>query len=91
MPILYFLEPYTEQGGGGDERMDAMHLSVFRSVSNRDRRNHSSLPRLRKLSTRFFSSKRLYDIHVKDLTDFYVESVTTHSIKIIIHVFITSG
>ncbi len=69
--------------------MDAMHLSVFRSVSNRDRRNHSSLPRLRKLSTHFFFQAR--DIHVNDLTDLYVESVTAHSIKMIIHVFITSG
>ncbi len=68
-------------GGGWDERMDATHLSVFHSILNHDRRKRSSLPYAFNC-TLFFSSMRLYDIHVNDLTDLYVERVTAHRIKI---------
>ncbi len=50
---------------GWDERMNLTHLSVLHFASNRARGKCSSLPRLRMLSTNFFfSSKRLYNIHV---------------------------
>ncbi len=38
----------------------------------------------------FFSSKRLYDIHINDLTDFYVETGTAHRIKINDHSYFHS-
>ncbi len=62
--------------------MDATHLSVFHSVSNRTRGKRSSLPRLRTLSTRFFFLRDCRTFMLLDLTDFYVDSVTAHCIKI---------
>ncbi len=67
---------------GRDEIMDATHLSVFHSVSNR--RKQLSLPLLCSLSTNFFLSQArdcmIFMLH--DLTDFYVERVTAHCIRI---------
>ncbi len=74
MPILDFWGPYAKLcvrvcvgGGGGAERMDEMHLSVFHSVSNRTHGRHTE-------ATFFFSS-------LCQETDFYVERVTAHHIK----------
>ncbi len=67
VPILDFWGPYAERGVGGgvcvgvcgwDERMDAMHLSVFHSVANRTRIAPYAF------NSFFFSTKRLYDIHL---------------------------
>ncbi len=66
---------------GWDERMDATHLSVFHSVSNRARGKCSSLSQLPTLWLFFFLSKRLNDIHVTWFDWFYVERVTAHRIK----------
>ncbi len=41
--------------GGSDERMDATHMSVFHSASNRSRGKRSSFPQLGTLSTCFFT------------------------------------
>ncbi len=41
--------------GGGYERMNEIHLSVFHSVSNRTDEKHLSLPWLAMHSTCFFS------------------------------------
>ncbi len=60
------------EGGGWDERMDAMHLSVFHSVSNRDRGKRSSLPRLQAFNSFFFFSNK-ETVHVNDSTDFDAE------------------
>ncbi len=66
--------------------MDAMYLSVFHSISNRIRGKRSSLPRLRILSTYFFFGARDCTIFtLYSLTDFYVERVTAHRIKIYDH------
>ncbi len=48
----------VSEGGGGNERMDETHLSVFHSVSNHARGKRSSLPRLHMLSTLFFIQKQ---------------------------------
>ncbi len=58
------------------ERMDEMYLSVFPSVLNRARETVSLL-RLGTLSTRFFFVSSLCQE-----TDFYIERVTVHCIKI---------
>ncbi len=60
--------------------MDQTHLSVFHPVSNHVcrkplRNSRLSLPRIGMLVTPFF-----FMLH--DLTDFYVERVTAHRIKI---------
>ncbi len=57
--------------------MNATHLSVFHS-------KRSSLPHLRMLSTNYFFSRArdctIFTLH--SLTDFYIERVTAHLIKI---------
>ncbi len=76
-------------GCGSDERSDEMHLSVFHSVSigtdgKRLRNSISSAARCTLGSCFFFLSRArectTFTLH--DFTDFYVERVTAHRIKI---------
>ncbi len=75
--------------GGGGERMDETHLSVFDSVSNRAHgkhlRNSISFAARYTFNSFFFFFVRARDcttFTLHDLPDFYVESVTAHHIKI---------
>ncbi len=65
--------------------MDETHLSMFHSVSSA----------ARMLSTRFFfffsQTRDCTTFTLYDLTDFYIERVTAHRIKINYHVFTTAG
>ncbi len=96
MPILDFWGPYAklcyQRGGGGGERMDETHLSVFHSILNRANGKHSR----NRFSSLFHGSGVLCFIFLShardcttftlhDLTDFYIERVTVHCIKIIDH------
>ncbi len=66
--------------------MDATQLSVFHSVSNHAHGKRSSLQLLCTLSKKNFFRARDYMIFtLHDLTDFYVEGVTAHCIKITDH------
>ncbi len=69
---------------GMKEWMKLTHLCVFHSVSNRAREKHSSISTTAQDAFNSFFLSRARDCTTStlhDLTDFYVERATAHTLK----------
>ncbi len=82
--FLFFYKHSKKFFGGGGERTDEMHLSVFHSVSNRahGKRSRNCLFSGSVRFQLFFFFWHCMTFTLHDLTNFYVERVTVHRIKI---------
>ncbi len=85
VPILDFRGPYTERGWGGWKNGCNAVVCVSLRLESRPRKALISSAALYTSKKQFFRARDCMIFTLHDLTDFYVEGVTAHCIKITDH------